>query len=65
MESVRHERPLMIAALVLAAVWRTAAWRVVNGTGRFEGISGGGRMRAVFQSTGREGRETFRGTVSP
>ena len=26
-------------------------WKVVNGVGRFEGLSGGGRMRAVFEAS--------------
>ena len=39
-------------------------WKVVKGLGRFEGLSGGGRMRAVFESKVGEGRETFTGTVT-
>ena len=39
-------------------------WKVVKGLGRFEGLSGGGRMRAVFESGRGEGRETFTGTVT-
>ena len=41
-------------------------WKVVKGLGRFEGLSGGGRMRGVLKSTaaGEEGRETFTGTVT-
>ena len=41
-------------------------WKVVKGQGlgRFEGLSGGGRMRAVFESDLGEGRETFTGTVT-
>jgi hypothetical protein len=40
-------------------------WEVVRGSGSFEGLSGGGRMRVVFE-TGQhpEGRETFTGTVT-
>jgi hypothetical protein len=38
-------------------------WEVVRGLGSFEGLSGGGRMRAVSESSG-EPRETFTGTVS-
>jgi hypothetical protein len=42
-----------------------ADWRVVNGSGRFEGFGGGGRMRAVFGSNNPdEGRETFTGAVT-
>jgi hypothetical protein len=43
---------------------QTADWEVVNGSGSFEGLSGGGRMRAVFESRGGEGQETFTGTVT-
>jgi hypothetical protein len=39
-------------------------WEVVRGLGTFEGLSGGGRMRAV-ESGGGEARETFTGTVTP
>jgi hypothetical protein len=40
-------------------------WEATRGSGSFEGLSGGGRMRVVFES-GRhpEGRETFTGTVT-
>ena len=43
---------------------QSSDWEVVKGSGRFEGLSGGGRMRAVFESKGGEGRETFTGTVT-
>jgi hypothetical protein len=40
-------------------------WEVVRGLNRFEGLSGGGRMRGVLESTGRGGgRETFTGKVT-
>jgi hypothetical protein len=39
-------------------------WEVVKGLGRFEGLSGGGRMRGVLESKGGEGRETFTGTLT-
>ena len=39
-------------------------WEVVEGLARFEGLSGGGRMRAVFESKVGKGRETFTGTVT-
>ena len=39
-------------------------WKIVKGLGSFDGLSGGGRMRAVFESNGGEGRETFTGTVT-
>ena len=39
-------------------------WKVVKGLARFEGLSGGGRMRAVFESRDGEGRDTFTGTVT-
>jgi hypothetical protein len=39
-------------------------WKVVKGFSRFEGLSGGGRMRGVLESRGGGGRETFTGTVT-
>lgn len=39
-------------------------WEVVKGLGRFEGLTGGGRMRAVSESRDAGGREIFTGTVS-
>jgi hypothetical protein len=39
-------------------------WKVVKGLVRYEGLSGGGRMKAVFESRRGEGRETFTGTVT-
>jgi hypothetical protein len=39
-------------------------WKVVKGFGRFEGLGGGGQMRAVFESERGEGRETLTGTVT-
>ena len=39
-------------------------WKVANGLGRFEGLSGGGQMTGVLESGGDEGRETFTGTVT-
>ena len=46
-------------------VQQRSDWKVVKGLGRFEGLSGGGRMRGVLESTARgEGRETFTGTVT-
>jgi hypothetical protein len=39
-------------------------WKIVNGLGRFEGLSGGGRMRGVLESGRGEARETFTGTVT-
>jgi hypothetical protein len=39
-------------------------WKVVKGLVGFEGLSGGGRMRAVSESGRGEGRETFTGTVT-
>ena len=39
-------------------------WKVVKGLVRFEGLSGGGRMRVVFESRTGEGRDTFTGTVT-
>lgn len=43
---------------------QSSDWEVVNGSGRFEGHSGGGRMTAVFESKGGAGRETFTGTIT-
>jgi hypothetical protein len=39
-------------------------WEVVTGLNGFEGLSGGGRMRGVLESSVGEGRETFAGTVT-
>ncbi len=39
-------------------------WEVLKGLGSFEGLSGGGRMRAVSESGDGGGRETFTGTVT-
>jgi hypothetical protein len=39
-------------------------WEVVRGGGAFEGFSGGGRMKAVSESSTGEARETFTGTVT-
>ena len=47
-----------------SALKQSSDWEVVKGLGRFEGLSGGGRMRAVFGSRVGEGRETFTGTVT-
>jgi hypothetical protein len=43
---------------------QSSDWEVVKGLVRFEGLSGGGRMRAVFESKAGEGRDTFTGTVT-
>ena len=43
---------------------QTADWEVVEGSGSFKGLTGGGRVEAVFESKGGEGRETFTGTVT-
>ena len=45
-------------------VKQSSDWKVVNGLGRFEGLSGEGRMRAMHESGRGEGRETFTGTVT-
>jgi hypothetical protein len=46
-------------------VKQSSDWKVVNGLGRFEGLSGGGRMSGVLDDSGRGGgRETFTGTVT-
>jgi hypothetical protein len=46
------------------ALKQSGDWEVVKGLGSFEGLSGGGRMRVVFESKGGEGRATFTGTVT-
>jgi hypothetical protein len=46
------------------ALKQSSDWEVVKGLGSFEGLSGGGRMRAVFESSVGEGRETFTGSVT-
>lgn len=43
---------------------QSSDWKVVKGLAGFEGLSGGGRMRALFESNTDEGRETFTGTVA-
>ena len=43
---------------------QSSDWKVVKGLGSFEGLSGGGRMRAVFESNEGAGRDTFKGTVT-
>ena len=45
-------------------VRQSSDWKVVNGLGRFEGLSGEGRMRGVLESGRGGGRETFTGTVT-
>jgi hypothetical protein len=40
-------------------------WKVESGSGAFEGLSGGGQMEAVSESSTGEARETFTGTVTP
>ena len=46
------------------ALKQSSDWEVVKGLRSFEGLSGGGRMKAVFESNSDEGRETFTGTVT-
>ena len=46
------------------ALKQSSDWEVVKGLRGFDGLSGGGRMKAVFESNGDEGRETFTGTVT-
>jgi hypothetical protein len=43
---------------------QSSSWEVVEGTGSYEGLTGGGEMEAVFESKAGEGRETFTGTVT-
>jgi hypothetical protein len=42
----------------------TGRWRVLSGTGAFEGIKGSGRMETKFEANS-QARETFTGTVVP
>jgi hypothetical protein len=42
----------------------TGQWRVLSGTGAFEGAKGSGRMETKFE-TDTQARETFTGTVVP
>lgn len=39
-------------------------WEVVKGLGSYKEVSGGGRMKAVSESSDGEGREIFTGTVT-
>jgi len=39
-------------------------WEIAKGLGRYEELSGGGRMRAVSESANGEAREIFTGTVT-
>jgi hypothetical protein len=44
---------------------QSGPWRIVGGSGRFEGLRGHGRMEVEFARGARgEGRETFTGTVT-
>jgi hypothetical protein len=47
------------------ALKQSGDWEVVKGLNSFEGLSGGGRMKALFESASDEGRETFTGSVTP
>jgi hypothetical protein len=45
----------------------TGPWKVVSGTGAYEGLRGRGQMEVTFEphTSALEGRETFTGTVVP
>jgi hypothetical protein len=44
---------------------QSGPWRIVRGSGRFDGLRGHGRMNVEFSRGARgEGRETFTGTVT-
>jgi len=43
---------------------QTSSWQVTDGSGDYEGLTGGGDMTAVFDKKGSGGRATFTGTVS-
>jgi hypothetical protein len=43
---------------------QTSGWKVLEGSGRFEGMTGEGQMKVEWESLGSEhGEETFTGTV--
>ena len=45
---------------------QTGPWKVIDGTGAFEGLRGEGQMEARFKSANSsQGHETFTGTVVP
>jgi hypothetical protein len=44
------------------AMTQSSLWSVIDGTGGYSELSGDGKMRVHFTS-GRDGRETFTGTV--
>ena len=44
---------------------QSSSWRVVNGTGSYGGLTGGGQFEGVFEPGGAQGRETFTGNVTP
>ena len=44
--------------------FQTSSWEILDGTGRYAGMSGEGRMTVLFERAGAaEGRETFKGRV--
>ena len=43
---------------------QSTPWKVVDGSGRYEGLRGGGWMVVRFDEASGEGQETFTGTVS-
>jgi hypothetical protein len=46
---------------------QTGAWRVVSGTGGYEGLRADGQMKVTYEAgtDATEGHETFTGTTSP
>jgi hypothetical protein len=43
---------------------QTSGWKILEGSGRFAGISGDGQMKVMFSdAVASNGQETFRGTV--
>jgi hypothetical protein len=42
---------------------QSSAWRVLQGSGSFEGLEGEGDMTAEFEERGGEGRARFTGTI--
>jgi hypothetical protein len=44
---------------------QTGPWKVLSGTGVFEGLQGSGQMETKYEgSSDRKGHETFTGTVA-
>ena len=44
---------------------QSSLWRVLEGTGSFEGLQGSGQMKAKFEKSGEGGMARFTGTIGP